>query len=102
MGCVKMKSNLKKVERKRRSYDTSFKEQVVALARESGMKEAKDKLGLSSDQILSDWVRASKKENFDSNHDEFLAMKEEIKKLKRELEREKKVTALINRNKSPE
>ncbi|MBC7428635.1 MAG: transposase [Bacteriovorax sp.] len=89
-----MKLKVKKTEQKRRSYDTSFKEQAVALAKEIGMKEAKDKLGISSDQILSNWVRASKKENSDSTHAEFLVLKEENKKLKRELKRENKVTLL--------
>ena len=90
-----MKSNLKKVERKRRSYDTSFKEQAVALAKEIGMKEAKDKLGPSSEQMLGNWVRARKKENSTSAHAELQALKEENKKLKKELEREKKVTAIL-------
>lgn len=89
-----MKSKVKKVEQKRRSYDTSFKEQAVALAKEIGMKEAKEKLGIS-DQVLGNWVRVSKKDNSDSTQAEFLALKEENKKLKRELEREKKVTAIL-------
>jgi transposase-like protein len=57
-GVRKMKLKIKKTEQERRSYDTSFKEQAVALAKEIGMKE-------------------------------------ETKKLKRELEREKKVTAIL-------
>ena len=90
-----MKSNLKKVEQKRRSYDTSFKEQAVALAMEIGMKEATDKLGLKNEQTLGVWVRENKKKNSSTDNAELLALKEENKKLKRELEREKKVTAIL-------
>lgn len=91
----KMKSNLKKVEQKRRSYDISFKEQAVALAKEIGMKEATDKLGLKNEQTLGAWVRENKKKNSSTDNAELLALKEENKKLKRELEREKKVTAIL-------
>lgn len=90
-----MKSNLKKAEQARKSYDTSFKEQAVALAKEIGVKEAKDKLGIKNEQTLGSWVRKSRKSISNSEDAEFLAMREEIKKLKKELEREKKVTAIL-------
>ncbi|MBC7427991.1 MAG: transposase [Bacteriovorax sp.] len=90
-----MKSNLKKVPQKRRSYDTSFKEQAVALGKEFGMKEATEKLGLKNDQVLGVWTRESRKKNSESSADEYAALKEENKKLKRELEKEKKITAIL-------
>lgn len=89
-----MKLKTKKTEQKRRSYDTSFKEQAVALGKEIGMKEATDKLGLN-EQSLGVWTRESRKKNSEVTIDELSALKEEIKKLKRELDKEKKITAIL-------
>ncbi len=89
-----MKLKTKKIEQKRRSYDTSFKEQAVALGKEIGMKEATEKLGLNK-QNLGVWTRESRKKSSEVTIDELSALKEEIKKLKRELDKEKKITAIL-------
>jgi transposase-like protein len=89
-----MKLKTKKIEQKRRSYDTSFKEQAVALGKEIGMKEATEKLGLNK-QNLGVWTRESRKKNSEVTIDELSALKEENKKLKRELDKEKKITAIL-------
>lgn len=47
----KVKTNI--IEQKRRSYNTSFKEQAVALAKQIGMSEATEKLGLKNEQPLA-------------------------------------------------
>jgi len=83
------------MEKKSRYYDIAFKEQAVALAKEIGMKEAKEKLGLKSDKTLAGWSKANNQKNVEIMQDEFQALKEEVKKLKRELEKEKKVTAIL-------
>lgn len=90
-----MKSKSKNVEQKSRYYDISFKEQAVALAKEIGMKEAKEKLGLKDDKTLSKWTKASNEKNLETIQADLIALKEENKKLKRDLEKEKKVTAIL-------
>jgi len=81
-------------QRTRRSFDDGFKEQAIKLANEIGVKEAALKLGMGH-QVLGTWVRASNRKNSDATYAEILAMREENKKLKRELEKEKKVTAIL-------
>jgi transposase-like protein len=90
-----MKANRLKGERKRRVYDISFKEQAVALAKEIGLKEAKDKLGLKSEQVLGIWVREKNKKNAKDVDAEIAALREENKKLKKDLDKEKKITAIL-------
>ena len=58
------------------------------------MKEATEKLGLN-EQALGVWTRESRKKNSNVTTDELSALKEENKKLKRELEKEKKITAIL-------
>jgi transposase-like protein len=72
-----------------------FKKQAIALATEIGVPEAAEKLGIKSVQTLASWVRHDKKKNTDSAYNELLEAKEEIKRLKKDLEKEKKVTAIL-------
>ncbi len=72
-----------------------FKKQAIALAAELGVPEAAEKLGIKSVQTLASWVRHDKKKNTDSAYNELLEAKEEIKRLKKDLEKEKKVTAIL-------
>jgi transposase len=90
-----MKSKISKVEQKKRFYDTSFKEQAVALAEEIGVKKAKEKLGIGSEQVLGNWVRKKNKKSSTDSGAEAAALREENKKLKKELEKEKKITAIL-------
>jgi len=90
-----MKSKVLKVEQKKRFYDTSFKEQAVALAEEIGVKKTKEKLGIKSEQVLGNWVRKKNKKNATDSGAELVALREEVKKLKKELDKEKKVIAIL-------
>ena len=90
-----MKSKVSKVEQKKRFYDTSFKEQAVALAEEIGVKKAKEKLGIKNEQTLGNWVKKKNKKDSTDSGAEAEALREENKKLKKELEKEKKITAIL-------
>jgi transposase-like protein len=72
-----------------------FKKQAISLATEIGVPQAAEKLGIKSVQTLASWVRHDKKKNTDSAYNELLEAKEEIKRLKKDLEKEKKVTAIL-------
>lgn len=90
-----MKLKVQKVEQKKRFYDTSFKEQAVALAEEIGVKKTKEKLGIVSEQSLANWVRNKNQKDATDSENETAALREENKKLKKELEKEKKITAIL-------
>lgn len=90
-----MKSKASKVEQKKRFYDTSFKDQAVVLAEEIGVKKAKEKLGIKNEQTLNNWVKKKNKKNAIDSDAEAAALREENKKLKKELEKEKKITAIL-------
>ncbi len=90
-----MKSKVSKVEKKKRFYDTSFKAQSVALAEEIGVKKTKEKLGIKNEQTLGNWVKKKNKKNAADSDAEASALREEIKKLKKELDKEKKITAIL-------
>jgi len=79
----------------RKSYTPEFKKQAIELASELGVPEAAEKLGIKSIQTLASWVRHDKKKSTDTAYKELLEMKEENKRLKKELEKEKKVTAIL-------
>lgn len=79
----------------RKSYTPEFKKQAIDLAAELGVPEAAEKLGIKSVQTLASWVRHDKKKSTDTAYKELLEMKEENKRLKKELEKEKKVTAIL-------
>ena len=72
-----------------------FKKQAIALAAELGVPEAAEKLGIKSVQTLASWVRHDRKKSTDSAYNELQEAKEEIKRLKKDLEKEKKVTAIL-------
>jgi transposase len=88
-----MTKEQKKITKKH--YTKEFKDQAVELAKDIGAQEAAVKLGIKSYQTLSNWIRYSKKL---ANNDEFRELedlKKENKKLKKELDRERKVTAIL-------
>ena len=90
-----MKSKVSRTEQKKRFYDTSFKEQAVALAEEIGVKKAKEKLGIKNEQTLGNWVKKKNQKNVIDSGAEAAALREENKKLNKELEKEKKITAIL-------
>lgn len=80
----------------RKSYTPEFKKQAIALADELGsVPEAAEKLGIKSVQTLSAWIRHAKKKTTDSTYNELLDAREENKRLRKELEKEKKITAIL-------
>lgn len=82
-------------DQKRRKYEKEFKAQAVELAKEIGTKEAAEKLGIAKYQTLMAWMRHSKKIQENSDFKELEEAKKEIKKLKRELESERKAVAIL-------
>jgi transposase-like protein len=90
----KLNPNHKPENRSR--YTPEFKSQAVSLAQELGSaKEAAERLGIKNPQILAAWVRHEKKKNTDKSFNQLLELQEENKRLRRELDREKKVTAIL-------
>jgi len=80
----------------RRRYDTSFKEQAIRLVQDLGSVQiAADKLGMTSDQTLGAWVRDHRKMEENESHAQLLDAQVEIKRLKKSLEKEKKVNAML-------
>jgi len=88
---------MKKEQKKRakRSYSPEFKAQAIELAKEIGVKETAKKLGIKSLPTITSWVRYSKKMEQDDEFRELEEAKKEIKRLKRELESEKKSVAIL-------
>lgn len=87
---------MKKKQRKtRKSYSSEFKAQAIELAKEIGATEAAEKLGIESPQTLGAWLRYSKKMEQDQEFRELEEAKKEIKRLRRELESEKKSVAIL-------
>ena len=90
-----MSKQISKAKR-RKSYTPEFKKQAISLANElDSIPEAAEKLGIKSVQTLAAWIRHDKKKTSDSAYSELLEAKEEIKRLKKDLEKEKKVTAIL-------
>ena len=87
MGTMKKKN--------RKSYNQDFKGQAVELAGEIGAKDAAEKLGIENVQTLSAWIRYSKKMEEDADFKDIERLKAENKKLKKELESEKKAVAIL-------
>jgi transposase len=80
----------------RKSYTPEFKKQAIALAEElDSVQETAEKLGIKSVQTLASWIRHAKKKSTDSTYSELLEAKEELKRVKKELEKEKKITAIL-------
>ncbi len=87
---------MKKEQRKtRKSYSPEFKSQAIQLAKEIGAQEAADKLGISSHQTISAWVRYDKKLEIDTEFREIEQLKAENKRLKKELDSEKKAVVIL-------
>jgi transposase len=87
-----MKKNNKE---KRQSYSTEFKASAVELAEEIGPKEAAEKLGIKNTQTLTTWIKHSNRMELDDEYRDTEQLKAEIKQLKKELLKEKKVTAIL-------
>lgn len=85
----------RKAPEKRKSYTPEFKKDAITLAKEIGVTEAADKLGIPNFQTLGAWVRYDKKITENAEFKELEAAKTEIKKLRKELEHEKKCTAIL-------
>ena len=80
----------------RKRYDATFKEQAIRLAQDLGsIQEAADKLGMLGYQTLGSWVRDHRKMAENGSHSQLLDAQAENKKLKKELEKEKKVNAML-------
>lgn len=87
-----MKNQTKKT---RKSYSPEFKEQAIQLAKEIGATQAAEKLGIESVQTISAWVRYSKKLEENQEFRELEEAKAEIKKLRKELDSERKSVAIL-------
>ncbi len=85
----------KESRRTKNSYSREFKEKAVELAREIGTSNAAEKLGITNVQTLGAWVRYSKKIDEDSEFRDLEEAKKQIKKLQKELQEERKVTAIL-------
>lgn len=85
----------KKKNNKKR-YPEEFKVSAMKLARELGSaKLAAEKLGMKNSQTLSNWLRHDDKMNSDEEYREIENLKAENKKIKKQLEEEKKTTAIL-------
>ena len=85
----------KKKKKTRNSYSPEFKAEAIELAKEIGAKQAAEKLGIESFQTLAAWVRYSKKMDEDAEFRELEEAKAEIKRLRKELDSEKKAVAIL-------
>jgi transposase len=79
----------------RKSYPPEFKEQAIKLALEIGVMNAAKKLGIDNFQTLGAWVRYSKKADDNAEIQELEQLRVENKRLKKELEIEKKSVAIL-------
>ena len=85
----------KQTKKTRKSYPPEFKEQAIQLAKEIGTKQAAEKLGIESVQTISAWVRYSKKIEKNADFRELEQLRAENKKLKKELDSERKSVAIL-------
>ena len=76
-------------------YSTEFKSQAIELAKEIGAEKAAEKLGIGNHQTLGAWVRYSKKVDGNQDFRELEKLREENKRLKKELEYEKRSVAIL-------
>ena len=87
---------MKQMKRKKReSYSSEFKKQAIELAKELGTKAAAEKLGIEQFQTLGAWVRYSKKIDTDDEFRDLELAKEEIKKLRKQANEDKKVISIL-------
>jgi transposase len=87
-----MKKNQKE---KRQIYSSEFKADAIELAQEIGPKEAAEKLGIKNTQTLTTWIKHSSKMEHDDEYRDNEQLKAEVKQLKKELLKEKKITAIL-------
>ena len=80
---------------KRKSYPSEFKAQAVELAKEIGTLKAAQKLGIVNHQSLGAWIRYSKKIDKNQQFRELEQLRKENKRLRKELEEEKKSIAIL-------
>ena len=85
----------KKKSKTRKSYPPEFKAEAVKLAKEIGLKQASEKLGIGSTQVLGAWSRHAKKLEEDADFRNLEALRAENKRLKKELETERKSVAIL-------
>ena len=86
----------KKTGKKRTIYSPEFKEQAIKLAQELGSaREACEKLGIKHFQTLRLWIRQVKTQTETPSYDELQRLREENKKLRKELEKERKSVVLL-------
>lgn len=85
----------KKTKVTRSSYSSDFKRQAIELAKDIGSKAAAEKLGIKSFQTLAAWVRYDKKVVEDHEFRELEEAKQEIKRLRKELDNERKVVGIL-------
>ena len=85
----------KKKQTKKR-YPEEFKVSAIKLAKElDSAKLAAEKLGMKNSQTLSNWIRHYDKMNSDEEYREIERLRAENKKFKKQLEDEKKTTAIL-------
>jgi transposase len=87
-----MKKNQKE---KRQNYSPEFKASAVELAEEIGTSETAKKLGIKNIQTLTSWIKHSNKMELDDDYRNMEELKAEVKQLKKELTKEKKITAIL-------
>jgi len=85
----------KEKKKSKRHYSPEFKAQAIELAKEIGAKQAAEKLGINKFQTLSAWVRYAKKMVEDTEFRNIELLKAENKKLKKQVEEDKKVIAIL-------
>ncbi len=85
----------KESKKTRKSYSPEFKAQAIELAKEIGTTKAAEKLGIESIQTIGAWVRYAKKMDESSEFRDMEALKAEVKKLRKELEVERKSVAIL-------
>lgn len=81
-------------KKKRAHHSPEFKEQAVKLAGDIGVREAAQKLGIGL-QSLGNWCRHAKKLEEDSEYREIEELRAEVKKLKKELDVEKRSVSIL-------
>ncbi len=85
----------KKKKKIRQTYSLQFKSQAVELAKEIGVKETAQKLGIENVQTLGAWGRYDKKTTENSDLQELERLKAENKRLKKELEIERRSVNIL-------
>ena len=90
-----MRKKETKTTKTRRFHSPDFKQRAIELAKEIGSKKAGEKLGIANLQTFRAWIRNDKKMAENAEFWTIVELEREVKKLKKELEREKKVVAIL-------